>query len=206
MKAIETKYAGCRFRSRLEARWAVVFDHLGLEWQYEPEGFERPGPEGVIRYLPDFYLPATETWVEIKGGDDALAEDAQRIADMCDWGSPIPGVDYSYGSTRGLLVLGDIPRPGTDAAWLLVQHRKGLWLNRAIIVQTGAPVHLVPIHPDYNGDAPWTDSSLREGLQGEPIAVRGTSIHKGHSGTPTDAYDAGRSARFEFGESGAARR
>jgi hypothetical protein len=31
MKAIETRYAGCLFRSRLEARWAVLFDHLGIE-------------------------------------------------------------------------------------------------------------------------------------------------------------------------------
>jgi len=27
IKAIETRYAGCFFRSRLEARWAVAFDH-----------------------------------------------------------------------------------------------------------------------------------------------------------------------------------
>lgn len=30
MKAIETRYKGYRFRSRLEARWAVFFDALGL--------------------------------------------------------------------------------------------------------------------------------------------------------------------------------
>ena len=40
IKAIETRYAGYRFRSRLEARWAVFFDTLGLKWQYEPEGYE----------------------------------------------------------------------------------------------------------------------------------------------------------------------
>ena len=32
-KAIETKYKGFRFRSRLEARWAVFFDALGIEWE-----------------------------------------------------------------------------------------------------------------------------------------------------------------------------
>lgn len=32
IKAIETRYAGCR-RSRLEARWAVVFDTLGFAWE-----------------------------------------------------------------------------------------------------------------------------------------------------------------------------
>lgn len=51
IKAIETRYRGYRFRSRLEARWAVFFDALGIEWQYEPEGFELA--DGT-RYLPDF--------------------------------------------------------------------------------------------------------------------------------------------------------
>lgn len=40
IKAIETEYKGYRFRSRLEARWAVFFDALGVEWVYEPEGFD----------------------------------------------------------------------------------------------------------------------------------------------------------------------
>ncbi len=64
MKAIETKYKGYRFRSRLEARWAVFFDEIGVKWEYEPAGFDtRIGP-----YLPDFYLPIVGggTWVEIK--------------------------------------------------------------------------------------------------------------------------------------------
>lgn len=37
IKPIETIYNGYRFRSRLEARWAVFFDALGVEYQYEPE-------------------------------------------------------------------------------------------------------------------------------------------------------------------------
>lgn len=53
MRAIETRYKGYRFRSRLEARWAVFFDALGIEWEYEPEGYELSDGE---RYLPDFEL------------------------------------------------------------------------------------------------------------------------------------------------------
>lgn len=63
IKAIETLYAGCRFRSRLEARWAVFLDHLGVRWDYEAEGYDTPaGP-----YLPDFllYLPEP-TLFEVK--------------------------------------------------------------------------------------------------------------------------------------------
>jgi hypothetical protein len=63
IKAIETQYKGYRFRSRLEARWAVFFDALGLRWEYETEGFEL----GVYgRYLPDFWLPDQSCWIEIK--------------------------------------------------------------------------------------------------------------------------------------------
>ncbi len=40
MKAIETVYRGYRFRSRLEARWAVFFDEAGIDWRYEHEGIE----------------------------------------------------------------------------------------------------------------------------------------------------------------------
>lgn len=68
IQAIETRYKGYRFRSRLEARWAVFFDHLGMEWQYEPEGYVLS--DGT-RYLPDFWVPLAEDpsrgyWVEIK--------------------------------------------------------------------------------------------------------------------------------------------
>ena len=33
IKPIETIYNGYRFRSRLEARWAVLFDALGVEME-----------------------------------------------------------------------------------------------------------------------------------------------------------------------------
>lgn len=42
MKAIETIYNGYRFRSRLEARWAIFFDELKIKYQYELEGYELP--------------------------------------------------------------------------------------------------------------------------------------------------------------------
>lgn len=65
IKAIETSYRGHRFRSRLEARWAVFFDALKVEWEYEKEGFELPSG----RYLPDFWLPRVQVgcWFEVKG-------------------------------------------------------------------------------------------------------------------------------------------
>jgi len=71
MKAIETVYKGYRFRSRLEARWAVFFDELDVEWEYEKEGYNLD-ESGL--YLPDFWLPCANFifewsgyWLEIKG-------------------------------------------------------------------------------------------------------------------------------------------
>lgn len=87
IKAIETPYKGYQFRSRLEARWAVFFDTLGVEWEYETEGLDltdayqshndnvddewtfpwpplKPGER--VLYLPDFYLPKYNKYVEIK--------------------------------------------------------------------------------------------------------------------------------------------
>lgn len=78
IKAIETKYKGYRFRSRLEARWAVFFDALALDWQYEPEGFDL-GSAGW--YLPDFYLPELELWVEVKPCSSMVCRDTVRKAE-----------------------------------------------------------------------------------------------------------------------------
>lgn len=71
MKAIQTVYKGYKFRSRLEARWAVFFDALGLDWEYEPEGYELP--DGTW-YLPDFFIPSANAWIEIKAGEATESE------------------------------------------------------------------------------------------------------------------------------------
>lgn len=63
IKPIETYYDGYRFRSRLEARWAVFFNAQKIRYEYEPEGFRlRDGS----KYLPDFYLPDFCMYVEVK--------------------------------------------------------------------------------------------------------------------------------------------
>lgn len=63
MEAIGTIYKGVRFRSRLEARWAVFFDECGIVWEYEPETFKL---NNGILYCPDFYIKEMDTYVEIK--------------------------------------------------------------------------------------------------------------------------------------------
>lgn len=88
IKPIETVYNGYKFRSRLEARWAVFFDALRMKYDYEPEGFDMDG----IWYLPDFWLPDQNLWVEIKGEDPDPGEidKAKRLCLTCK--EPIVGV------------------------------------------------------------------------------------------------------------------
>lgn len=62
--AIETIYQRNRFRSRLEAQWAVFYDRLGIRWVYEAQGYRDMFNEK--RYLPDFFVPDFEVYVEIK--------------------------------------------------------------------------------------------------------------------------------------------
>lgn len=70
--ALPTVYRGNQFRSRLEARWAIVFDLIGVPWQYEPEGFALPSGN----YLPDFWLPTIKNYFEVKGVEPTERESA----------------------------------------------------------------------------------------------------------------------------------
>lgn len=76
IKAIETIYDNYRFRSRIEARWAVFFNTVGVEYQYEPERFDLGNG---VWYLPDFWLPQLLIWLEIKSAFP-IAEEMQKIA------------------------------------------------------------------------------------------------------------------------------
>jgi hypothetical protein len=62
ISAIPATHNGIRFRSRLEARWAMFFDLMRVDWRYEYEGYKLPSGW----YVPDFWLPQIKTWVEIK--------------------------------------------------------------------------------------------------------------------------------------------
>lgn len=56
------RYCGVKFRSTLEARYALLFDLIQLKWQYEPRLFWVE-PHW---YLPDFYFPSLGVWGEVK--------------------------------------------------------------------------------------------------------------------------------------------
>ena len=101
IEPIETRFDGHRFRSRLEARYAVMFRRCRWDYEYEPQGFWLTGwrydygyepwtgewdyryePESYwvpkTSYLPDFLLSGLPIWLEVKGVDAD-----PRTLDMC---------------------------------------------------------------------------------------------------------------------------
>jgi hypothetical protein len=186
ISAIETYYAGCRFRSRLESRWAVFFDALDLEWQYEPQGFRTGGRA----YLPDFHLPYFGTWVEVKGAESELDHDLMLAA-----AKVLP----HSGGGPGLLILGPIPEPpaGGDWAWLGLTaadmgHGEtevfdGWWgFGYLGILRASSETSSAP--PVSAGDDNWLVPQLDLIRKVDPQVIR--------------AYRDARSARFEHGQSG----
>ena len=93
---IETRYAGCAFRSRLEARWAVFFDVWGLKWRYEPDTFQLPS--GRL-YLPDFYADGVG-YIECKPNRDADDGKLGELAEM-----------LSTDHMQAFVIYGEVPAP-----------------------------------------------------------------------------------------------
>ncbi|WP_394617150.1 hypothetical protein JNUCC0626_47325 [Lentzea sp. JNUCC 0626] len=222
---IKTRYAGYRFRSRREARWAVFFDTLGIPWRYEPEGFSL-GDAGA--YLPDFQLyPNTELamWFEVKGEFPTDVE--VRKAQALSTGTGLRTCIY-FGEV-------DLPAPASltnmslnefvdhvpeyrwvdDIGWAPFLTGPAKWelgfgpTAYMIIPQEGAEP----------GTSPWWWTDC--GLCGRIILkvhgqigwcpYRGDDLPKDHLLYPSfghatprlqAAYTAGKSAQFEFGETG----
>lgn len=104
LSPIETYYKGYRFRSRLEARWAVYLDAINAKWEYEPEGFDLGNG---LYYLPDFLIHAGKNaggrtpenfYLEVKGVP--TKEDGRK----CE----------IFSTSFPLLIVGQIYRGGGD--------------------------------------------------------------------------------------------
>ena len=57
------KYSNIFFRSSWEAKYAKWLDVQKIDWKYESKTFDL----GDWTYTPDFYLPKTNEYIEIKG-------------------------------------------------------------------------------------------------------------------------------------------
>lgn len=118
IKPIETAHSGYRFRSRLEARWATFFETLEEPYEYEKEGFDL-GKHGW--YLPDFWLPKSRLWVEIKPEIPHPSSDEFRKASaLSEYQWPVCIVSLPPGEEHILLFAHDINASGAIedvAAW-----------------------------------------------------------------------------------------
>lgn len=183
-RVIPTSYRGCRFRSRLEARWAVFFDRMGIGWLHEPEGFV----VGGRAYLPDFLLECG-TWVEVKGPADMLNKSLMRRAAL-----ELPVVPASRERGPRLLILGDMPVPYAPAVEM---PGDWAWLGLDPDPRDGVQFHGYGFGNFVKNRRPWwLEERSSEGSWLHP------SFHEWEVDTSAD-YAAALGARFEFGESGA---
>lgn len=106
---IQTYYNGYHFRSRLEARWAVFFDKANIKYEYEPEGFETDTDHLYLskneKYLPDFYLPEYEFYVEVKPYRSGATDELYKAISIMGY------------LRKTLLLLRDVPNTEECGIW-----------------------------------------------------------------------------------------
>lgn len=216
--AIQTTYAGCHFRSRLEARWAVFFDRMGIHWQYEPQGYMvTDGHANPVPYLPDFWLPDIGIWVEVKGhmSDKDLitlcyaAFDDRGGLPISPSGQP---VNDSTRNRTAILILGDVPRPNPAdhiLHWALRFHKGFVYPQRVWWTWNGRPRLSYEHNGMYLSQAIHSDDGINHTALGTFAAVcteseRNLRVAAGNPGNVgvNAAYKAARSARFEHGQHG----
>lgn len=201
MKAIETSYNGLRFRSRIEARWAVFYDALGVRYQYEEQGFDLGG----LYYLPDFWLPDYEVWVEIKGEGSPSDEDKEKVRRLA-LETRYPALIFS-GSFTSNTPFEDFGMPVAGWLWYYLRDNKtdkvefeehadevdlGRW---GYCERCGKPKLDFGVFFEDNYIVVWPDgkeAKNRCGHRGKRHFADHPLIHR--------AYTAARKARFEHGE------
>ena len=184
MKPIETIYKSLRYRSRLEARWSIVFDTMGIEFEYEKEGYDLG--DGLF-YLPDFFIPHLKCWIEIKGEREYNGKKMDRLAEHT--GYPV----YVF--------CGQIPNPDT-----LEPSGPPYRENQSAFIHFGGwDLHHVWCQcPDCGAFGIEFDARTdRLQCKKNGCPKHGLNDDKGYNGDSEQlklAYSAGRKARFEYGK------
>lgn len=187
---LETRYAGYRFRSRLEARWAVFFTRLGLDWQYEPQGY-RVGRCG-LPYLPDFYLPTQALFIEVK---PAFADQVDP-AGIERWEQFAGEVVTSWPTCRAAMICGPIPDP--DKTTEVGTPTPTRWFDAGIYITGDFNYSWCACPTGKHFDIQFEARGGRI-LCGCP-RILDDRYHTGNHQKILNAYAAARSARFEHGE------
>jgi hypothetical protein len=196
LKPIETYYKGYRFRSRLEARWAVFFDYMGIRYEYEYEGFEINFEDGPLRYLPDFWFPEYELFGEVKGVDcrgQIPQKDAEKMSWMIDFGGPC---------ANGIILLGNLPNPygATTMNWAIWK-----WMGKGL--EYGYLIGDTPKNHDegldsieYGVSAPYTFGPNDDLMLTSAAYFQMPNGKMTHGMAVEVALTKARQARFEYGE------
>jgi intein/homing endonuclease len=72
----EFQHNGMTMRSAWEVKFAQHLDRQEIPYEYEPKSFLLS--DGT-RYIPDFYLPSEDLWIEIKGRLERKSEDKMEL-------------------------------------------------------------------------------------------------------------------------------
>ena len=212
IKAIETSYRGCRFRSRLEARWAVFFDALGWDWQYEKQGYVLGWEEDdMLPWLPDFEVTTSphhemsmSFYAEVKGDPDFF-EDGTWLGRLDYDGGP-PGFMHSgycdSPSCKPIVPLGDIPKPD------MYRDNNSVFEVPVIVHKEGVHGYMSQLCGNYidfgldNNDIYWDNLQSGSGIHNFQVAVLPDRYDSCTYVDPrvTAAFDTARGARFEHGE------
>lgn len=133
INAIETEYRGCVFRSRLEAKWAAMFDLLHWDWTYEPQDFNG--------WIPDFLLHNQHrVFVEVK----PVTKFPQEVADQ---------IDASGCRDEVLIVGAACPLDASDNpefGWLRETHWPERYWGAAVFGRWENARHIGFCHADMN--------------------------------------------------------
>jgi hypothetical protein len=112
--ALQTEYRGVTYRSQTEARWAVFFDTLGVQFSYEPETVSL---SSGYKYLPDFFIKDFDAYFEVKPSNDEIVTDEATKARCLAHDRPGQQVWLAIGApapkTPNILVLDRWPREVT---------------------------------------------------------------------------------------------
>jgi hypothetical protein len=193
----------------------VFFDHLGVEWQYEPQGFVWDSNSQIAdsdnaywnneqlkikggMYLPDFWLPSIETWVEVKGAKCTKEETRTHF-------------EFALVSgQRHMTAVGDIPHGTNYGPWsddMILNGGCDFNYQWCVCLWCGKP----GIEFEGRGGRVCGQQTSDDASEWELKARAGCDISKPYTDKGftsknqkiLNAYEAARSARFEHGQAGA---
>ena len=132
------EHKGYKLRSYTELMWARLMDAIDVFYLYEPDLIQVEG----CKYLPDFYLPAADIYLEVKGTHPTEVEKSKAEQAHIATGRPVVFLVARPQSDRGGFMNCELLMPA-----------KGGWFR-------GSLHDLDQMYLSAAGDAAWTKAIL----------------------------------------------